>query len=193
MTEELFHEYLTNVLLLHIQQLSEDPGLAEELGVLLVDSVGAHVSQRNSRLLGENRIIASVFPAHTIDLFQALDRVSLSAMKKNKDSHANEPAVALVHGQVWKIGRAYEQTATSFTIRLCCRKAGLSPDTQARPFKLELIEEALRRNDGFTKVWDRNISGAELSRRRRGQRSGIPNTEFFDACGSKPKHPNPLE
>jgi hypothetical protein len=67
-------------------------------------------------LLGENKIITLVFPAHTIDLFQALDLVFFRAMKQDKDSLANEPEVASVPGQMWKLIRAYEQTATSFTI-----------------------------------------------------------------------------
>jgi hypothetical protein len=42
-----------------------------------MDSVGASVSERNLRLLGESGIIALVFPAHAIDLFQAIDLVFL--------------------------------------------------------------------------------------------------------------------
>jgi hypothetical protein len=106
---------------------------------------------------------------------------SFSAMRDNEDSLANEREVASVCGQVWKFIRAHEQTATSFTIRSCFRKEGLSPNTQTRPFKLEFNKEALRQNDGFKELWDRNISIAELSRHRQLQKFGIPNTEFLDA------------
>jgi hypothetical protein len=71
MMEELFHEYLTNVFLPYIQELRENPVFADELGVLLMDSVGARVSERQIRLLGENRIIGLVFPAHTINLLDS--------------------------------------------------------------------------------------------------------------------------
>jgi hypothetical protein len=81
-----------------------------------MDSVGGHVSERSLRLLGEKRIITLVFPAHTTNLFQALDFVFHSATKTNRHSLANEPAVVSVHGPIWTIIRAYEQTATSFTI-----------------------------------------------------------------------------
>jgi hypothetical protein len=56
-----------------------------------MDSVGVHVSERNSRLPGENRITSLVFPAYTTTLFQAFDLVCFSAMKKDKHSLANEP------------------------------------------------------------------------------------------------------
>jgi hypothetical protein len=180
-TEELFHEYLTNVFVPYILRLREDPVFADQLGVLLMDSVAAHISERNLRLLGENKIIALVFPAHTTNLFQALDLVFFGALKNNKEHLADEPDHSSVHGQIWKLIRAYEQTATSFTIRSSFRKAGLSPNTQARPFKLEFNEEALRQNDGFNELWDRNISIAELSSRRRIQRFGILNAEFIQA------------
>jgi hypothetical protein len=41
MTEELVYEYQTNMFVPHIQELSENPVFADELGVLLMDSVGA--------------------------------------------------------------------------------------------------------------------------------------------------------
>jgi hypothetical protein len=132
-------------------------------------------------LLGENRIIAFVFPAHTTNLFQVLDLVFFGAMRKNKDLLANKPEVPSVDGQSWKITRACEQTATSFTIRSCFGKVGLSPNTQTRPFKLEFNEEALRQNDGFKELRDRHISAAELCGRRRVQRFEILNAEFLDA------------
>jgi hypothetical protein len=46
---------------------------------------------------------------------------------------------------------------------------------------LEFNEEALRQNDEFKELWNRNISVAELSRRRRVQRFGIFDTEFLHA------------
>jgi hypothetical protein len=79
-------------------------------------SVGAHVSECHLRLLGENKIIALVFLAHTTNLFQAFDFVFFGAMKKNKDYLMDESDTASVHGQIWQFIRAYEQTATSFTI-----------------------------------------------------------------------------
>jgi hypothetical protein len=146
-----------------------------------MDSVGAHVSERNLRLLGENWIIALVFPANTTNLFHGLDLVFFGAMKQNNDHLTNGMDDVSVHGQIWKLVRAYEQTATLFMIRSCFKKAGLLSDTRSRQFKLGFDDQVLRRNDGFKKLWDRNISLEELSRRRRVQRFGMLNTEFLEA------------
>jgi hypothetical protein len=99
MTEEIFHECLTNVFVPYIQHFRENPDFAE-LCVLLMDSVAGRVSERNLRLLGENRIIALVFPANTTDLFQAFDFGLSAAMKNNKDSLGNEPEFASAHGHI---------------------------------------------------------------------------------------------
>jgi hypothetical protein len=55
MTDELFREYLTNAFLPYIQQLRENPVFAGQLGVVLMDSVWLHLSERNLRLLGEKQ------------------------------------------------------------------------------------------------------------------------------------------
>jgi hypothetical protein len=165
----------------YIRRLRENHVFPNELGVLLMDSVAAHVSERNLRTLGETRTRALVVPAHTTKLFQALDLVLFGDADNKKDSLENEPEVASIQGQISKIIRAYEKIVTSFTIRPCFYKAGLSPNTQTRSFKLEFNEEALRRNDGFQELWDRNISIAELSRRRPVPRFAILNAEFLDA------------
>jgi hypothetical protein len=102
-------------------------------------------------------------------------------MNNDKDSRANEFEAALVHGQILKIIRVYEQTVTSFAIQSCFRKAQLSPNTQTRPFKLEFNKETLHQNDEFNKFWDRNILVAALSRHWRIQRMGILNAKFLDA------------
>jgi hypothetical protein len=133
MTDELLYRCLKNVFDSYIQQLSENPVFSDELGVLLRNSLGARVSEGSLRLLGEIRISTFLFKAHTTHFFQVPDLVSFSAMKNDNYSLANEPGAASVHGQIWKSIQAYEQTATSFTIRSCFHKARLSPNTQTRP------------------------------------------------------------
>jgi hypothetical protein len=119
MMEERRHEYLTNGFVPYVQQLGENPLFADELGVLLMDCVEAHVSERNLRLLGGNRIIPFVFPAHTTNLFQALDLIFFGAMKNDKGLLANEREIPSVWGHIWKLIRAYGEPVTTFTIRSC--------------------------------------------------------------------------
>jgi hypothetical protein len=50
----------------------------------MTDSALPHLSERLLRLLGQNKIMTTVFPAHTANIFQALDLVFFSALKKLK-------------------------------------------------------------------------------------------------------------
>jgi hypothetical protein len=94
-----------------------------------MDFAGAQLLKRILQLLGENRIVTLVFPAHTTNLFQALDLIFFGAMKNNKDSLVREPEIASAHGQIWKLIRTSEQRKMSFTIQACSCKAELSSNT----------------------------------------------------------------
>jgi hypothetical protein len=69
-------------------------------------------------------------------LFQALDLVCFGVLKKLKASAVGEFNDDSVNAQITKLMRAYQQTATSPTIRGSFRKAGLEHDITTRPFKL---------------------------------------------------------
>jgi hypothetical protein len=84
-----------------------------------------------------------------------------------------------VREQITKLLQAYDQTVTLMTIHASFLKAGLWPDSEAGPFKLQFNEEVLRENPGFKDLWERNISIEELSRRRRLQPFGIINQQFL--------------
>jgi hypothetical protein len=67
--------------------------------------------------LGENKILAVVFPTHTTNIFQALDLVFFGAMKKLKATVLGEFGEDSMDDQILKLLQAYEQTATSMMIR----------------------------------------------------------------------------
>jgi hypothetical protein len=46
-----------------------------------MDSASPHVSERVLQSLGRNKIMAIVFPAHTTNIFQALDLVFFGVLK----------------------------------------------------------------------------------------------------------------
>jgi hypothetical protein len=69
-------------------------------------------------------------------LFQALDLVFFGALKKLKATAVGEFEGESVNAQITKLIQAYEQTATSGTIRGAFRKAVLEMNTSMRPFKI---------------------------------------------------------
>jgi hypothetical protein len=56
-----------------VANLCVQPQFENETAILMMDSALLHVSKRVLRLLGQNKSMAIVFPAHTTNIFQALD------------------------------------------------------------------------------------------------------------------------
>jgi hypothetical protein len=163
-SEELFFEYVTNAFVPYVTQLRDKPEFMNESVVLLTDSALPHVSERVLRLLGQNRVMAIVFAAHTTNIFQALDLAFFGVLKKLKQTTAGEFDDNSINDQITKLVHAYEQTATSIMIRCFFRKVGPSPDVGSRPCKLRFDEERLRTNPECKEIWERTIKIEELRR-----------------------------
>jgi hypothetical protein len=109
-------------------------------------------------MLGQNKIIALTFPAHTTNLCQALDLVFLGTLKHFKATAAGEFGDDSVNAQITKITPADEQTATTGTIRRSFRKAGMIPDTATRSFKIRVDEDTMRQSPCFEAISEGNVS-----------------------------------
>jgi hypothetical protein len=179
--EELFFEYITSIFIPYVDAARSCAGLQTETAILLMDSALPHTSNRTLRTLGEKTIVAITFPAHTTNLFQALNRVFFGALKKLKPTAVGEFDDGSVNAQITQLLQAYEQAATSATIRGSFRKAGMDLDVRALPFRIRMGEQKLRENPGFKEVWDRNVSLHDLSRRWQLQRFEIIGSEFLPA------------
>jgi hypothetical protein len=142
----LFYEYIYEVLIPYLVHLREKPIFANETAILLMDSAPPRLSERVLRLLGENKMLAGVFPAHTTNVVQALDLVFLGAMKKLKATVPGEFGEDSMDEQIPKLLQAYEQTATSMGIRGSFRKAGIYPIVESGALKVNFEEEKLHNN-----------------------------------------------
>jgi hypothetical protein len=114
-----------------------------------MDSASPHVSERIPRVLGENRIMAIVFQAHTTHLIQALDLVLFGAMKTIRQTADGDFGDDSVWDQMTTLLQTYEQVSTSFTIRGAFKKTGLTAYVSSKPVRLIFNEEILRENPDF--------------------------------------------
>jgi hypothetical protein len=78
------------VLIPYIAKIRENRDFTSETAILLMDSAPPDRSECVLRILGENKILAAVFSAHTTNIFQALDLVFFGAMKKLKATAPGE-------------------------------------------------------------------------------------------------------
>jgi hypothetical protein len=138
--EELFYTYICNVIVPYVVSIRTGSELEHETAVILMDSALPHVSERVLRTLGENNILVLTFPAHTKNVFQSLDLVFFGALKKLKATAIAELDDKSANEQITKLLQAYEQTATSATIRGSFQKAGLWLNVTVSPFRIEVEE-----------------------------------------------------
>jgi hypothetical protein len=181
LNEELFHEYISAVLIPYVSSLSSRLELVDQAAVLLMDSALPYTSERILRSLSENNTIALTVPDHTTNLFQVLDLVFFRSLKHLKAMAAGEFGDDSANDHITKLIQVYQQTATSSTIRRSFRRAGMIPDTTTRRYKMMVDEAIMRESPGFQTVWEGNVSVEDLSRRRQMQRFGIINAEFLPA------------
>jgi hypothetical protein len=67
--ENLFDEDISHVFIPYVSNLRGKPEFADETAVLVMDSASPHVSDRVLPLLGQNKIMVIVFPAHPTNIF----------------------------------------------------------------------------------------------------------------------------
>jgi hypothetical protein len=179
--EALFDEQISGPPVPDVSSLYSRPELADQPPVLLMDSPLPHTPERILRNLGETDIIALTFPAHTTNLFQALNLVFFGSLKHLKATAAGEFGDNAVNDHLAKLIQAYQQTATSITIRRSFRRVGMTADTTTRPYMIMVEEATMRESQGLRVVWERNMSLDDVSRRRQMQRFGIISSEFLPA------------
>jgi hypothetical protein len=141
----------------YLANLRTTEAFSDKYAILLMDSALPHVSERCLRLFGGNYVLSVAFPAHTTNIFQALDFVFFGALKKLKMAAGGEFDDDSVSIEISKLVQAYEKTATSITIPSSFRWAGMVLDTSGRSFRFTVNEESLRENPGFKRIWDRGI------------------------------------
>lgn len=181
--KELFNEYIVSVLIPYISSLREKEEYSQEPAVLLLDSCSAHIDDEILRILGENGIKAIAFPAHTTNIFQALDLVLFGIFKKKKEtqkSTVDQNKQAFLSS---KIINAYEETMTGSRIRSSFHRAGFTIDTSKNPHRLIFDENLLKDNPGFKELWDANIPIEMLSTRRRNHKFGWLNEQYLQIPG----------
>jgi ABC-type thiamine transport system substrate-binding protein len=91
------------------------------------------------------------------------DLVFFDPMKKLKGTVPGEFGEDSMDEQILKLLKAYEQTATSMTIRDSFQKTGIYPIVESGALKVNFDEEKLRNNARLKELWELNISIVELS------------------------------
>jgi hypothetical protein len=125
----------------------------------MADEVGA--------LLTSLRVRIITFALHKTHIFQVLDVVLFSAMKKHntglKDLDETRPAAAFLI----RVDHDFKQTMIEVNIWGAFAAIGFSYDITKTLYRLLFDEEKLRQSRGLVELWDRDTPLENLLTRRR--------------------------
>jgi hypothetical protein len=166
--EYMQFKYITNILLQHVATIRSGQVLTKKYAVLLMDSIGTHVSERVVKPFGKlyhgHRDLV-----HVMILFDSIlimKIVFFGAMKIIKQTIRNDFNDDFVEDQLTNLIQAYEQMAISFIILEGFRKPKFIRDSTKKLCWLAFNKEILRANERYFKIWNVKISADQFSKRR---------------------------
>ena len=177
--KELFFEYISVVLIPYISHVRSQLKIEANEAILLMDSCSAHCDDSIKKYLGENNVIAFVFPSHTTNLFQALDLSLFGIFKRTKNMLDNEEKEKSLKKAAINVFRAYDQITTLFNILGSFRRAGIIQDTSSNPKKIKINIKQMVSNPGFKELWNLNVKIEDISRLRQNHKFGIINIDYL--------------
>jgi hypothetical protein len=117
MNSELFHEYISKVLVPYIDELRTNAEFAEKEAVVLMDNCFLHIQCDTLRSLGDHLVKVVTFPPHTSQIFQCLDLSLFGNLKKRMNSKLPLETDETRAGFIKRIFHAMKQTLVEDNVR----------------------------------------------------------------------------
>jgi hypothetical protein len=166
MNSELFHEYISKVLVPYIDELRTNEEFAEKEAALLMDNCSIHGQYDSLKLLADHLVKVITFPPHTSQIFQCLDLSLFGNLKKRMNYKLPLETDETTAAFIKRIFHAMKQTLVEDNVRSAFVQLGLHYNIEADPYVLRFDEDVLRQSPGFTSLWARDYPYEKLSHRR---------------------------
>jgi hypothetical protein len=159
MNHKIFHDYLKDVLLPHIEQAKAEKGGP---AVLLRDNCSSYRKDETIQMLSEQDFKVVQFPPHTSGIFQMLDLSFFGTFTRAKQSFSKNPELHFMADHADRMYRVFDAARTTSTVRGAFMHVGITYTKH-----------------GFKEVWHANFLIAQLSPRRLSARWGFINSDHF--------------
>lgn len=176
---ELFEQYVRDVFFPMVESNRGLPGCERKPAILFCDNCCAHCRQDFLRELAEHGVLLITYPPHTSHIFQVLDLLIFGRLKVAKKHQPHDPDLDYRLDHIVRILRAYEIATTSFTIRGSWEKTGFGYVKRDQTFYLYVNEQKIRSSPDFAELWQLDYPELQLTERRRQQKWGWLNQQFF--------------
>jgi hypothetical protein len=180
-TAEIFRRYIEAVFFPAVAANRKLRGRRNKPATLFCDNCAYHCSEDTLIEFARHGVLVLSYPPHTSNLFQVFDLPMFGRLKSPKKYlPRNGQASASIDHIIW-IFKAYETVSTSTMVRGYWEKAGLEDAKTGEAFHLLVNDGKIRESTDFLEVWRINHPLGDLSSRRREQKWGCLNIDFFTA------------
>ena len=178
-TKETFTDYVSSNFIPLVIETRKIDGCADKPALLFYDNCQAHIDEDLLRNLAENKILVITYPPHTSQIFQALDRLTFSLIKEKKRHALKDDDENPLIDHIRRIFKGYEESTTSENVRAAFTHTGFNQIEIDGVKYLQVDEDKIRNFSEFKEIWEINFPEENLTPRRKNQRWGWINEEFF--------------
>jgi hypothetical protein len=146
-------EYVNNIFIHYLNELRESEQMNACEAVLLMDNFSPHVSDAVVAVLTNARVRVITFATHMTHVFQMLDVVLFSALKKCASGLEmwNDGSGTIAF--IIKLYHDFRQIMVEVNIWGTFSAIGFSYDVTQNPYGLRLDEEKFRQSRCFLELW----------------------------------------
>jgi hypothetical protein len=164
----VFHDYLRDVLIPHIEDFRETNTVPNSPAILFVDNCSSHLVGSILDLLSEHKVKIITLPPHSSGIFQMLDHVFFGVFKNCKSRLSKDASIPVMEDHAMRMFRACEIAGASTTVRESFARAGFTyhkhPD-DGHVFGFD--ERKIRDSGECEEVWEIEFPLEQLNTRQR--------------------------
>lgn len=187
--KEIFNDHIINYFIPQVIKDRECCGFVTSPAILFFDNCSSHLDENLLKILAKNLIIVISYPSHTSNVFQVLDILLFGVLKNHKKYLPKNDNISPKIDHLYRIFHSYELSTCSTTVRSSFVKAGFNYIKKGGSYFLQLNREKIEKSPSFQELWDINFPEEDLSTRRKNQKWGWINKEYFPKKFQK-KYPN---
>jgi transposase len=175
----IFEQYIRERFfpILDAERHGQDP--SDSAAVIFCDNCRCHMDANLLRLLAEHWVLVVTYPPHSSGIFQVLDRLVFSVLKRRKKQVTKETGLDATIDHIRRVLVAYESSTPSETVRAAWRRTGFDYVRSDGEWELRLNTDRIQEFPEFSEVWRRDYPETLLHPRRRNQVWGWVNKAFF--------------
>ena len=178
-TKEIFKQHILNNFIPQVESDRNLEGCDKKPAILFIDNCSSHLDRDLLKKLAKHLILVITYPPHTSAIFQVLDRLIFGILKVRKRQIAKNPDIPPNIDYLLRIFKAYELSTCSSNVMASFHNTGFEYYNVDNVQYIKVNENAIRNFPEFKEAWNLNTQESEFSPRRRNQKWGWINKEFF--------------